>query len=68
MPVRTVDVFDEIGIFVESYEVDLAEPASLPSDRSYEREALRLAVEDGLVPTDQLSSLKAIVRPGLMNR
>ncbi len=63
MPARTVDVFDELGIFVESYEVDLAASAGQPTDREYEHEALRIAAENGVVSTAQLITLKAIVRP-----
>lgn len=43
MPARTVDVFDDLGIFVESYAIELAESAAQPTDREYEHEALRMA-------------------------
>lgn len=66
MPARTVDLFDDVGIFVESYEVALVEEGTPQTARDYEREALRMAVEFGVVPVKQLSRLRAIVRPSLL--
>jgi hypothetical protein len=63
MPVRTVDVFDMAGVFVASYEVDLGDSDSPISDQGYEREALRMAVGDGRVPTGQMNGLTAMARP-----
>jgi len=63
MSARIVDIFDSIGIFVESYEVDLGASVPAATDRAFEREALRMSVEYGVAPTQQLSNLKAHVRP-----
>lgn len=61
MPERVVDVFDKDGGYVTSYAVILAGSDETP-DQEYEREALRMAAFDDVVPADLLASLTAKVR------